>query len=188
MLDLLVIIKMNKNKKLGRETINYLILSVIIIILAGVSVYSLSAGGEGNPGHNLATIAPPSSCNEGEVLQWQGSSWSCTLPTSNKWLSGSDGTTIYRSEGKVGMGGEVSAGDVKLLVNDIAHFSDEVVLAGSGPACSSSAEGLMVYSAGCDGDMYYARLKVCMQEDETTYAYNIIQENEVHNIDCDMIT
>lgn len=78
----------------------YTFMLVVIIIIAGVSVYALTAGTAGNPGHTMNSIAPPSECLDSQVLQWNEGNglWRCVdMPTSGS--SGANSLFISPGEG-----------------------------------------------------------------------------------------
>ncbi len=60
----------------------YTVLALVIVVLAGVSVYALSLGGEGDPGHNIQDVGPPTTCPDGSYLKFisVASGWGCETP------------------------------------------------------------------------------------------------------------
>lgn len=105
----------------------YSILAVIIVILAGVAVWALEAGVAGDPGHTMATIAPPDECVAGQFLNWTGSDWECAdLPAAGAgdiFWSGDASSISYG--GNVGIGTSPTPG-VRLHVIGKLMVTDKI--------------------------------------------------------------
>jgi len=56
----------------------YTLITFSIFLLIGISVFALTPGVAPNPGHLIEEIAPPLNCEINQVLQWDGSIWTCT--------------------------------------------------------------------------------------------------------------
>lgn len=66
-----------KVKKLSNR-LHFTILSVIILILAGVVVYAYGTTNPLNFGHTFGELEAPSACTSSdEVLAWDGTAWTC---------------------------------------------------------------------------------------------------------------
>jgi hypothetical protein len=55
----------------------YTFIALGILVVISVGVYALQAGVKPNPGHLISEMAPPSSCTANQVLQFDGTDWSC---------------------------------------------------------------------------------------------------------------
>ena len=67
---------LNINLNFNNRTI-YTLVTFLFILIIGVSVYALTPGIAPNPGHLIDNVAPPTGCNPGEYLQWDGVNWGC---------------------------------------------------------------------------------------------------------------
>lgn len=63
--------------------LGYTLIVILFIVLLGIGVYALTPGVAPNPGHTLATIAPPSPCTSGQVITWDGVNLVCSTPSAN---------------------------------------------------------------------------------------------------------
>lgn len=62
------------NKKFSiQNRLSYTIIAVVALILLGAGVYALTAGGTGNPGHNIQAIGFPVGCASGQYLRLENS-------------------------------------------------------------------------------------------------------------------
>lgn len=55
------------------------ILSALLILASIFVVYAITAGVAPNPRHLITDIAPLSTCQTNQVLQWTGSTWTCVI-------------------------------------------------------------------------------------------------------------
>jgi hypothetical protein len=55
----------------------YFLITLGILSIIGVGVYSLTPGTAPNPGHLISEMAPPSPCTTGQVLYFDGTNWKC---------------------------------------------------------------------------------------------------------------
>ena len=60
----------------------YTFIAFGIFLLIGISVFALTPGVAPNPGHLIEEMAPPLNCEINQVLQWDGSTWTCTNSSS----------------------------------------------------------------------------------------------------------
>jgi len=64
----------------------YTFIALGILAIIGVGVYALAPGSSGNPGHNIQDVGPPTTCANGQFLQFIDSTngWGCTNLVSEK--------------------------------------------------------------------------------------------------------
>jgi hypothetical protein len=91
----------------------YTFISVVIILIVGVSVYAFGTSTPSTFGHSVGELAPPTGCNANEILQWSGSVWACT--DSVAWIK--SGNNIYYTTGKVGIGTSTPTKTLEVLGN-----------------------------------------------------------------------
>ncbi len=60
----------------------YTLITFSIFLLIGISVFALTPGVAPNPGHLIEEMAPPLNCETNQVLQWDGSIWTCSNSSS----------------------------------------------------------------------------------------------------------
>tara|TARA_Y100000034_G_scaffold11076_1_gene11627 strand:- start:2270 stop:3106 length:837 start_codon:yes stop_codon:yes gene_type:complete len=75
----------------------YTLITFSIFLLIGISVFALTPGVAPNPGHLIGEMAPPLNCETNQVLQWGGSTWTCTDSSSGGGLLGAP--TVFDSSG-----------------------------------------------------------------------------------------
>ena len=57
----------------------YGIIGLLVLAVGVFIVNALTPGVAPNPGHLITQVAPPAGCGDGQVLGWDGSSWSCVV-------------------------------------------------------------------------------------------------------------
>tara|TARA_Y100000034_G_scaffold122591_1_gene168231 strand:- start:28 stop:864 length:837 start_codon:yes stop_codon:yes gene_type:complete len=66
----------------NRAIYTFIVFSVFLLI--GISVFALTPGVAPNPGHIIEEMAPPLNCETNQVLQWDGTTWTCTNSSSGR--------------------------------------------------------------------------------------------------------
>lgn len=128
----------------------YSLLAILIIILAGISVYAVTAvpspSAHPNPGHSTDELGVPAGCGAGDFFYWDGTQWDCKNVPSSQWAVYSGGIpmapqnpdNIYEY-GDVGIGA-IPASDSKLYVYTSSSNSIK----------GSSSSGVGLYGTGGD--------------------------------------
>jgi len=166
---------MEKKIKLTKEKLTYILLGIIILSLAGVNIYALSAGGEGNPGHNIGFVGAPASCVIDDLMLFDGSSWKCRSNdlSTNAWSQ--LGYGISYLNGGIGIGYS-SLGDYRLAVYGWTKLGGELIIEKSNVGCDESSAGMIQYInevTDTNGESQ-SILRICMQQTATNYAWQNI--------------
>ena len=124
--------KKKKEKFPVSNRVLYTFITVAVIAIVAFGVYALTPGVAPNPGHLITQIAPPSPCNGGQFLQFNGNTWVCNTTGSGSGSSPwtQSGTSVYYNGGNVGIGAS----------------SPQALLDIRSPAGVSSANGLSLYN------------------------------------------
>jgi hypothetical protein len=132
-----------RNKKSIKEKfsiqLNYIIVVLGIIVLISLGIYALPSGVAPNPGHFISEVSPPSGCAAGQLLQWNGATWTCI----NANVGCPSGTHIATST----------------YTNELEDTYGSPTFMGYSPSCSSPTDT-------CDGDQNNAY--TCLTSDSKT--------------------
>jgi len=77
-----------EKKSMSKKSFYSLIALGVIFLFAGV--LALTPGVAPDNGHTMNLVSPPSPCSAGQVIQWEGTSWSCVSiggSTATNWNS-----------------------------------------------------------------------------------------------------
>ncbi len=141
----------------------YTIIAIGVLLIAGVGVYALTPGTAPNPGHLISELAPPTSCGNGEYLQFVDSTtgWACaaasatpeTDPTVNSYIKDkancvaiTGGAGLCDGVDNVGVGDGVGFTGYQRVSNTCSYST----------TCTASCpSGKKVIGGGCPGGHGY---------------------------------